>query len=201
MPPGAGWVTWRPVPLLDALRAVTAFAPPAALPGCDLALLGDVLAAHGLAPLASYQVETTPLGAGLPAVFRERLLGHYQAVVNDNVLKLVTLRGVLKAAHEVPVVLLGGAAYVDWLYPHMAFRPVGDLRIALRAEDLARFREALQGSLSIDHPRTHVHLRVISRSVGVGVLPFLLLVLSRRGGLADSHRGSFNSALVASRVF
>ena len=149
MPPGAGWVTWRPVPLLDALRAVTAFAPPAALPGCDLALLGDVLAAHGLAPLASYQVETTPLGAGLPAVFRERLLGHYQAVVNDNVLKLVTLRNALKDAADVPVVLLEAAAYVDWLYPHMAFRPVGDLRIALRAEDLARFREALQGSLSL----------------------------------------------------
>src|SRR5690349_17661484 len=126
----------RAVPLLDAIRALTSFTPPKELPDCDLGLLGDVLAAHGLAPLASYEVENTRLGAGLPAAFREKLLGHYQAVANDNVLKLVTLRGALRLAPEVPVVLLDAAAYVVWLYPHMAFRPVGDPRIALRAEDL-----------------------------------------------------------------
>jgi hypothetical protein len=135
--------------LLDALRAVTSFSPPAALPDCDPALLGDVLAAHGLAPLASYQVEHTRLGAALPASLREKLLGHYQAIANDNVLKLVTLRGALRAAPDVPVVLLLGAAYVDWLYPHMAFRPVGDLRIALRAGDATRFAAALQGAMSL----------------------------------------------------
>ncbi len=124
--------------LLDALRALAAFSPPPALPGCDLALLGDVLEAHGLAPLASYQVEHTRLGAGLSDAFRERLLTSYQGVLNDNVLKLVTLRGVLREAEGVPVVLLDAAAYVDWLYPHLAFRPVGDLRVAVKAEDAIR---------------------------------------------------------------
>jgi putative nucleotidyltransferase-like protein len=130
--------------LLDALRALTSFDPPAALPDCDLALLGDVLEAHGLAPLASYQLETTRLGAGLPDGFRERLLSSYQGVVTDNVLKLVTLRGLLRAAEDVPVVLLDAAAYVDWLYPHMAFRPVGDLRAAIRAQDGARFADRVK---------------------------------------------------------
>jgi hypothetical protein len=139
-----------PVALLDAVRALTAFDPPAALPECDLEELVHVLTAHGLAPLASYQLEHTRLGLGLPATLREALLGQYQGVVNDNVLKYVGLRGSLRAASEVPVVLLEAAAYVDWLYPHMAFRPAGELRIALRGEDGARFAEAVKDQLRLE---------------------------------------------------
>ena len=131
------------MPLLEALRAVTSFSPPPALPDCDPDLLADVLEAHGLAPLASYQLEHTRLGAGAPSALRERLLGHYQGVANDNVLKLVTLRGLLGDAADVPVVLLEAAAYVDWIYPHLAFRPVGDLRIAVRSGDGGRLATAV----------------------------------------------------------
>ncbi len=130
------------VALLDALRALTSFTPPPTLPDADLSVLGDVLEAHGLAPLASYQLESSRLGASVPQAFRERLLVSYQGVVNDNVLKLVTLRGVLRTAEDVPVVLLEGAAYIDWLYPHLAFRPVGDLRVAIRPPDRARLEAA-----------------------------------------------------------
>ena len=73
------------MPLSDAIRALSSFDPPAALPPVDLALLAEVLEANGLAPLASYHLETRPLGAGLPAQFREKLLALYQGVVNDNV--------------------------------------------------------------------------------------------------------------------
>ncbi|WP_242344793.1 nucleotidyltransferase family protein [Anaeromyxobacter terrae] len=131
------------VALLDALRALTDFTPPRTLPDADLSLLGDVLEAHGLAPLASYQLETTRLGAGLPDGFRERLLGNYQGVVNDNVLKLVSLRNALREVPELPVVLLDAAAYVDWLYPHMAFRPVGEVRVAMRPADRERLVAAV----------------------------------------------------------
>jgi hypothetical protein len=139
-----------PVALLDALRALTAFEPPSVLPECDLEELVHVLTAHGLAPLASYQVEHTRLGAGLPASFREALLGQYQGVANDNVLKFVGLRGSLRAAPDVPIVLLEAAAYVDWLYPHMAFRPVGDLRVAIQGEDGARFAAAVKEQLRLE---------------------------------------------------
>ena len=128
--------------LLDALRALTAFDPPDALPPCDLTELADVLDAHGLAPIASYQLESRRIGAGVPDSFRERLLPIYQGVVNDNVFKLVTLKAALKEV-GVPVVLLEGAAYVDWLYPHLAFRPVGELRLAVRGPDGARFASAI----------------------------------------------------------
>jgi putative nucleotidyltransferase-like protein len=130
------------VALLDALRALTAFDPPDELPACDPAELGDVLDAHGLGAMASYQLESRRIGAGAPRSLRERLLPLYQGAVNDNVFRLVTLKGALREV-EVPVVLLGGAAYVDWLYPHLAFRPIGELRLAVKGDDGARFAEAL----------------------------------------------------------
>jgi hypothetical protein len=138
-----------PVALLDALRAVTSFRPPAALPDCDLALLADVLEAHGLAPLASYQLESTRLGASVPESLRERLLSSYQGTVTDNLLKLVTLRQMLRDVEGVQVVLLDAAAYLEWLYPHMAFRPVGTLRAAVRAEDGPRFAEEKRDTLRL----------------------------------------------------
>jgi hypothetical protein len=130
------------VALLDALRALASFDPPRALPECDLDELAGVLDAHGLAPIASYHLETRRIGAGVPDAFRARLLAVYQGVVNDNVFKLVTLKQAL-APVTVRAVLLGAVAYLDWLYPHLAFRPVGDPRLLVRGEDGARFAAEL----------------------------------------------------------
>lgn len=136
------------MPVLEALRALSSFTPPRSLPPCDLAELADLLEAHGLAPLASYHLEGNVVGAGLPAQFREKLLALYQGVVNDNVFKVMTLRRALTAS-PVPVVVLGGLAAVDWLYPHLAFRPLGDLRMVVRAEDAEPFAAAArQGGFS-----------------------------------------------------
>jgi hypothetical protein len=148
--------------LLPAIRALTAFDPPRELPPCDLGLLAPVLTAHGLAPLASYHLEHTRLGAGLPDEFREALLAVFQGTVNDNVLKLVTLRNVLKDAPDLPVVLLDGAAYVDWLYPHMAWRPVSDLRLAVRGRDGAAFAAATAAGLRLERTEHDGRLAVFS---------------------------------------
>jgi Uncharacterised nucleotidyltransferase len=126
------------VALLDALRALTSFDPPAELPPCDLGELVEVLDAHGLGPLASYHLESRRIGAGVPTWVRERLLPLYQGTVNDNVFKLMTLKGALREL-DVPALVLGGAAYLDWLYPHLAFRPVGELRLLVRGDDGERF--------------------------------------------------------------
>lgn len=148
--------------LLPAIRALTAFDPPKELPPCDLEALGPVLIAHGLAPLASYHVEHTRLAIGLPDSFRESLLSVFQGTVNDNVLRLVTLRNVLRDAPGVPVVLLDGAAYVDWLYPHMAWRPVSDLRLAVRGRDGAAFAAATVAGLKLERTEHHGRVAVFS---------------------------------------
>lgn len=124
--------------LLDALRVLTDFDARGPLPPCDLDELADLLDAHGLAPLASWQLESRRLGLGVPMSFRERLLTVFQGVMNDNVFRMMTLKAVLRGV-EVPAVVLDGAAYVDWLYPHLAWRPVGELRLAVRGDDGERF--------------------------------------------------------------
>jgi hypothetical protein len=136
------------VALLDAVRALTSFSPPAALPECELGLLADVLEAHGLAPLASYQLEHHRLGAGAPQALRERLLTSYQGVVNDNVMKLMSLRRALREVEGVRLVVLDAAAYVDWIYPHVAFRPFGDVRLAVSAEEAPLFIDRTRGALT-----------------------------------------------------
>ena len=72
----------------EAIHALSAFEPPPVLPPCDLARLAEVLESNGLAPIASYHLETCALGAGVPAQFREKLLSLYQGVVNDNVYRV-----------------------------------------------------------------------------------------------------------------
>ena len=133
------------LPLLDALRALTSFEPPATLPDVDAQLLGDVLEAHGLAPLASYQLEHGRLGAAVPDSLRERLLTSYQGVVNDNFQKLLTLRRSLRDLEGLSVVFLEAAAYIDWLYPHVAFRPMGEPRLAVAVAEGERFVAGIEG--------------------------------------------------------
>lgn len=124
--------------LLDAIRALTDFTGRSELPPCDLDELFGVLDAHGLAPLASWQLEQRRAGLRVPMAFRERLLPLYQGVVNDNVFRMMTLKGLLRGV-ACPALVLDGAAYVDWLYPHLAWRPVGELRLAVRGEDGGTF--------------------------------------------------------------
>jgi hypothetical protein len=148
--------------LLPAIRALAAFDPPKELPPCDLDALARVLTAHGLAPMASYHIEHTRLAIGLPEAFREALLAVFQGTVNDNVLKLVTLRNALKDAPDVPVVLLDGAAYVDWLYPHMAWRPVSDLRLAVRGADGPAFAKGTAAGLKLERTEHDGRVAVFS---------------------------------------
>ncbi|BDG09658.1 nucleotidyltransferase family protein [Anaeromyxobacter paludicola] len=174
------------MPLLDAIRALAAFDPPAELPPCDLDDLVNVLESHGLAPMASYQVESRPLGARLPERFRERLLTSYQGVVNDNVFKLVTLKGALRELAGVRAVLLGAAATVDWLYPHLAFRPVGDLRLAVRGEDGARFAAGLGGDFQPASTGAGGHTAVFSDGrIELRIQEGLLEGTADDGGLFD----------------
>ena len=137
------------MPLLDALRALTSFSPPEALPDCEPGLLADVLEAHGLAALASWQLEQRKLGAQAPEALRERLLTSFQGTINDNLQKVMTLRALLRDVEGLTVVVLEAAAYVDWLYPHLAFRPLGDVRLAVPTAEGQRFVDAVKAEWSI----------------------------------------------------
>lgn len=134
---------------LSALRLLTRFdlsrkpaggrSPLRDVPWAELA---DVAMVHGVAPIVAYNLEYQLGGGGAPDEIRDRLLGYYQGTLNDNVFKLVNLKGLLHGL-ELPVVLLGAAAWADAIYPHVAFRPVPDVQLLAARENF--FQLAQQG--------------------------------------------------------
>lgn len=135
--------------LLDALRTLTSLDPPRraaptaprGLPAAPLfpwAELADLSVVHGIGPLVAYTMEYRLGGGGAPDELRDALLGYYHGTLNDNVYKLIQLKKLLSGAEEVKVVLLEAAAYADALYPHVAFRPLPELRLLASRSDFQK---------------------------------------------------------------
>lgn len=123
--------------LLDLFRLLTSFSPKrqslAKAPWEDFV---DWAVPQGLAPLAAYNLEYKFAGGGAPEWARDRLLGIYQGLLNDNVMKLVNFKRSVDALEGRRVVMLGAATFAETLYPHVAFRPVAELRLFMPAADV-----------------------------------------------------------------
>ncbi len=126
--------------LLDMFRALSAFSPPrASLKDAPWEAYVDWAIGQGLAPLAAYNLEYRMGGADAPEWARDRLLSIYQGSVNDNVMKLVNFKRAVDALEGRQLILLGAASFAEALYPHVAFRPVLDIRMLVRKVDLDGF--------------------------------------------------------------
>lgn len=95
--------------------------------------------AQGLAPLAAYNLEYRLGGAGAPQWVRDRLLTVFQGSANDNVMKLVNFKQLVGELQGRRVVLLSAGSFAESLYPHVAFRPVIDLRLFVSRDEVAPF--------------------------------------------------------------
>jgi hypothetical protein len=125
---------------LELFRLLSSFSPPRrTLPDAPWEAYADWAIAQGLGPLASYNLEYRLGGAGAPDFIRERLLSVYQGLVNDNVMKLVNFKRAVTELEGRKIILIGAAAFADSLYPHVAFRPVGELQMLVRPSDLDGF--------------------------------------------------------------
>ena len=109
----------------ELFRVLASFSPPRTdLRGAPWEQYVPWALGQGLAPLAAYNLEYRLTTSGSPTAVREQLLSLHQGVLNDNVMKLVNFKRSIGELEGRKVVLFGGAAYVDSLYPHAAFRPV-----------------------------------------------------------------------------
>lgn len=114
----------------ELFRVLTSFSPKRVdLRGAPWESLTDWLLAQGLAPLAAYNLEYRLGATQVPEWVRHRLLSLFQGSANDNVMKLVNLKQSLAELEGRRIVMLGGVSYVESLYPHVAFRPVVDVRV------------------------------------------------------------------------
>lgn len=98
---------------------------------------------QGLAPLAAYNLQYRLAGSGAPEWARDRMLSIYQGSLNDNVMKLVNFKRAVDELEGRRVVLLGGAAFAEALYPHVGFRPVLEIQLLLQRTDLDGFANYL----------------------------------------------------------
>jgi hypothetical protein len=126
--------------LLDMFQTLTSFEPQrGSLRGAPWEGFVDWAISQGLGPLAAYNLEYRLGGAEAPEWARDRLLSVYQGTVNDNVMKVVHFKRMVGALEGRKLVLLGGAAFSDALYPHGGFRPLLEIQILLRRLDVEGF--------------------------------------------------------------
>ncbi len=132
------------------LADVTRFDPPKhidAPPDWDEAV--QVLAHHGLAPIAAYNLNYRMPETDCPDFAKEMLLGFFQGISSDNVFKFVMLKN-LVGSLGVQVAMLDGAAFAENLYPHIAFRPVPELKLLVPREDVPMIMEAMREERFVD---------------------------------------------------
>jgi hypothetical protein len=132
--------------LLDLFRALASFEPRRAeLSDAPWEAYVDWAISNALAPMAAYNLEYRLGQCGAPQWARDRLLSVFQGTANDNVMKLVNFKKVVAELAGRRVALLEAAVFADTLYPHFAFRPVGELRCLVSPGDLEPFTHFLAG--------------------------------------------------------
>ena len=67
---------------------------------------------------------------------RHRLLALYQGTANDNVMKLVNLKRAIGELQGRKIVVVGAASFAESLYPHIAFRPIAEVRLLVPRTDV-----------------------------------------------------------------
>lgn len=118
-------------------RTLTSFEPARTdLSGAPWESFCDWAIAQGLASLAAYNLEYRLGAVGAPTWVRDRWLSLHQGTATDNVMKLVNLKHALAELHGRKIVLLGGASFAESVYPHIAFRPLMDIRLLVAAREV-----------------------------------------------------------------
>lgn len=125
------------VSMLQLFRTLTSFSPARVeLKDAPWEAFCGWAIGQGLASLAAYNLEYRLGSAGSPEWVRHRLLSLYQGMANDNVMKLVNLKRAIDDLQGRKIVLVGAASFAESLYPHVAFRPVIDVRLLVPAADV-----------------------------------------------------------------
>ncbi len=104
-------------------------------------------AAQGLIPLLYSWLKPSAMGGRLPAALAHRLEAQFLRVAARNMLLAEELRSILRAFEErqLPCAPLRGLALAERLYGDITTRPMGDLDLLVRKDDLPEVAAILRG--------------------------------------------------------
>ncbi len=155
--------------------------------------------AHGLAPLL--YVHTRAAGVQLPQAVKRELQGLYLRHRDANRVRTGVLCNILRAyaAAGIPALVLKGAALSYTVYPEPGLRPMSDLDILVREEDLWRAQKLL-GDLGFDAPLPAgpavAHRHLAAAALQVEGLPIRVEIHHKLLSDYFDHAASFVRALV-----
>ena len=171
---------WRE-PVLEAARGLA-----------DWEAVAAVIESERIGPLLHRQV-----GAIVAPALAEQLYRSYHRTALRNLLLLRELGACLRAlsAAALPVIVLKGAALIETVYGNVALRPMGDVDLLVRRQDLTAARRTLDG-LGYEAQRIETHPGAVTEFENE-------MALSKPGKIdtwVDVHWGLFDSPYYQERI-
>jgi hypothetical protein len=100
---------------------------------------------HDILPLLYYQLTQFNKDIKIPTSIMSLLKRYYFQYSLENTQTFYDLSKIIKEANSsnIPVIVLKGAALAELIYPKIALRPMCDLDLLVKSEDIRRFQELL----------------------------------------------------------
>lgn len=100
---------------------------------------------HGIAPLLYDNLKNMQKSHGVPENVMNKLKMAYYRTVAKNLCMYAELRPILESLREkdLEVVILRGAALAETVYDDMGLRPMGDIDLLVKKEDLPHAEETI----------------------------------------------------------
>jgi hypothetical protein len=100
---------------------------------------------HDILPLLYYQLTQINKDIQIPASIMSLLRHYYYQHSLENTQVFYDLSNILKETNNnnIPIIVLKGAALAELIYPKIALRPMCDLDLFVKSEDIRRFQELL----------------------------------------------------------
>jgi len=113
----------------------------------DLETVVDQARLYGVMPLLFSEIKNLSGQASFPQASWQDLHNSFITSAGRNLILYRELADILKALQPagIPVILLKGVHLAKWIYPEVALRPMGDIDLLLRRDDLAQAASILQG--------------------------------------------------------
>ena len=135
----------------------------------DWSRFANIAAVEGVAPLIHWIFDQKDIsGINIPTAIRANLLADYYNTTAHNQVMLRELTGITNVFNEanIPVIALKGAALAFFEYPDIGLRPMGDIDLLVKKENLASAVDCLE---LIGYTSAPPRLRALGEEININI--------------------------------